>query len=41
MGKSTIEYYLVHKGKKCINDNTEEMEKNWAAIQELSDKYHI
>ncbi|HCE2133838.1 TPA: hypothetical protein NGT58_004578 [Vibrio parahaemolyticus] len=41
MGKSTIEYYLVHKGKKCINDNTEEMEKNWAAIEELSDKYHI
>ncbi len=41
MGRSAIEYYLLHKGKKCIAENTEEMEKNWAAIQELSDKYNI
>ncbi|MCG9714167.1 hypothetical protein L1D40_10250 [Shewanella insulae] len=41
MGVSTIEYYLVHKGRKCIADNKNEMEKNWGRIQALADKYHI
>ncbi|MFM4856997.1 hypothetical protein ACEUDN_09795 [Aeromonas hydrophila] len=41
MGCAAIEYYLAHKGKKCINDNKEELEKIRVEIQELVDKYHI
>lgn len=41
MGCAAIECYLVHKGKTCIKNNKEEMEKIQIEAQELVDKYNI
>ncbi|MBY7902759.1 hypothetical protein KW459_17745 [Vibrio fluvialis] len=41
MGEAISRYYLSHRGEKRIVDNKDEMEKIFAATQELSEKYHI